>query len=460
MNRLIQSTLILAGVAATILLAGCGERPPIAAVQTGYRGTGMEQIYNPRLLAKDAELNKAPAALAAASPDGPKAKDVYKNVQVLGDLSVGEFTRHMVAITSWVAPKEGCVYCHNLQNLAEDSVYTKVVARRMIQMTQHLNADWQKHVGSTGVTCYTCHRGNHIPTQVWYEAKDPRKYAANSLLGDLAGQNQPAKASVYSSLPYDPFTPYLKGAQDIRVNGATALTIDGPGANRHSTKQVEHTYSLMMHMSDSLGVNCTYCHNTRSFQSWAEAPPTRAVAWHGIRMARDVNNAYIEPLTSIQPPNRLGPTGDIAKVNCATCHQGAFKPLYGAKMAKDYPELLKVVQTTAAAASVDSTPEFAMMLFAVGSAVLEGNEAAKMGQLIDTMKTRLDAKVTISGYHSATGSAASNEELAKQRAFTVRDTLLAAGIAQDRVVLEKPQVVQANAAGEDSTSRRVEVLVK
>ena len=29
----------------------------------------------------------------------------------------------------------------------------------------------------------------------------------------------------------------------------------------------------------------------------------------------------------------------MAKVNCATCHQGVYKPLYGAAMAKDYPEL-------------------------------------------------------------------------------------------------------------------------
>ena len=31
------------------MLSGC-ERPPIETVQTGYRGTGMEQIYNPRTL--------------------------------------------------------------------------------------------------------------------------------------------------------------------------------------------------------------------------------------------------------------------------------------------------------------------------------------------------------------------------------------------------------------------------
>jgi photosynthetic reaction center cytochrome c subunit len=98
-------------------------------------------------------------------------------------------------------------------------------------------------------------------------------------------------------------------------------------------------------------VNCTYCHNTRNFASWTEAPPQRVTAWHGIRMARDLNNAYLEPLTPTFPAERLGPKGDVAKVNCATCHNGAWKPLYGAAMAKDHPELLKVA---AAAAQADT----------------------------------------------------------------------------------------------------------
>jgi photosynthetic reaction center cytochrome c subunit len=46
------------------------------------------------------------------------------------------------------------------------------------------------------------------------------------------------------------------------------------------------------------------------------------------------------PLTSKFPPHRLGILGDVAKVNCATCHQGVFKPLYVESMAKDYPELV------------------------------------------------------------------------------------------------------------------------
>ena len=334
----------LVGIA---LLVGC-ERPPVQTVQGGYRGTSMGQVYNPRITAQDVAKNTAPAALPAAPSDGPKAKEVYQNVKVLGDLSVAEFTRHMASITAWVAPDQGCAYCHNLQNLADDTKYTKVVARRMIQMTQHVNADWKKHVGDTGVTCYTCHRGKPVPEQVWFAPKD-RKYAANSVMGDMAGQNIATAAAVYSSLPFDPFTPYLLKDQPIRVNGNEALKLTGAGANRASTKQAEHTYSLMMHMSDSLGVNCTYCHNTRNFASWSEAPPQRVTAWHGIRMARDLNVAYLEPLTSTFPAPRLGPKGDVAKVNCATCHQGAWKPLYGAGMAKSHPELLQVAAAAPAA---------------------------------------------------------------------------------------------------------------
>jgi photosynthetic reaction center cytochrome c subunit len=76
------------------------------------------------------------------------------------------------------------------------------------------------------------------------------------------------------------------------------------------------------------------------------------------------------------------------------------------------------------------------------------------------MRADANAKATISGFHSASGGAQLNAELAKQRAFTVRDSLIAAGIATERVILDKPVEAQANAAGEDFGARRVEVTVK
>jgi photosynthetic reaction center cytochrome c subunit len=62
-------------------------------------------------------------------------------------------------------------------------------------------------------------------------------------------------------------------------------------------------------------------------------------AWYGIRMVRDLNNTYLASLQGVFPPVRLGTAGDVAKVGCATCHQGVYKPLFGVSMAKDFPEL-------------------------------------------------------------------------------------------------------------------------
>ena len=261
-------------LASVILLSAC-ERPPMDSVQRGYRGTGMVQVYNPRTIEQNEELHAAPVSLPPASADGPKAGKVYQNVKVLGDLSAAQFTQLMVSMTSWVAPTEGCAYCHNPANLAEDSKYTKVVARRMIEMTQHINSGWKNHVAETGVTCYTCHRGQPVPAQIWF--KEPPQANGADFIGGRAGQNLAAKSVGLSSLPSDPFTPFLLGNLDIRVNGDTAL----PSGNRHSIKQAEWTYGLMTHMSSALGVNCTYCHNSRSFSSWEGNPPQgHSMAWH------------------------------------------------------------------------------------------------------------------------------------------------------------------------------------
>ena len=150
-----------------LVLAGC-ERPSPETVQSGYRGTGMAQVYNARLLAVKTEKNQPPVAIPSPGSDGPKAAQAYKNVKVLGNLSVGEFNRLMVSMSSWVAPQEGCAYCHALPNFEDDSKYTKVVARRMIEMTQHSNSDWQPHVAQTGVTCYTCHPAKPVPNATVY----------------------------------------------------------------------------------------------------------------------------------------------------------------------------------------------------------------------------------------------------------------------------------------------------
>ena len=322
--------LVIALFLAIAMISGF-ERLPIQTAQGGYRGTGIDEIYNPRTLARLHAANVVPASLPQLPASGPKAGAVYKNVKVLGDLSVGEFTRLMASITTWVAPTQGCAYCHNTANMADDGLYTKVVARRMIQMTQHVNADWKQHVAATGVTCFTCHRGNPVPSQTWFSAQDQ----THGALQADPGKNLVAPAAGDSSLPGDPFTPFLKDAANIRVQATTAL----PQGDAATIKNADWTYALMMHMSSALGVNCTYCHNTRSFGDWSQSTPQRVTAWYGIRMVRDLNADYLGPLTATFPQARRGPGGDVAKVNCATCHQGVYKPLFGVGMAAGFPEL-------------------------------------------------------------------------------------------------------------------------
>jgi len=444
-------------IAAAWLLAGC-ERPPAQSTQQGYRGTGMVQIDNPRIkAAQEAARPPIPATTPPAPAEGPKARDVFKNVKVLGDLSVAEFTRHMASLTAWVSPEQGCNYCHNPADLADDSKYQKVVSRRMIEMTQHLNADWGKHVGATGVTCYTCHRGNNVPAQVWHKAAAHPRAQHGSMLGNDFGQNRPNIG--LTSMHVDPFTDLLAGKDPIRVAGPAAL----PSTDyKMPIQSAEKTYALMMHFSEALGVNCTFCHNTNSFQSW-QSPPQRATAWHGIQMARDLNNAYLTPLTATFPKERLGPTGDVSKVYCATCHQGQNKPLGGEAMASQHVGLMKTA--VAVPAAVPLPPPVAeatksVLYFGVGSADLIGAQAAGLQALLEEMKAKPRTVATISGYHSAAGTLAANQELAKQRAFAVRDALVAGGVNVARVRLEKPQQTEANIAGEDPVARRVEVTLR
>jgi photosynthetic reaction center cytochrome c subunit len=331
-----------------------------------------------------------------------------------------------------------------------------VVARRMLEMTRNVNMNWTTHVQKTGVTCYTCHRGEPVPKYVWVKPTVPAKNQYGSLLGNDNGQNKVDRSIAFTSMDYDPFSGYLDGNDEIRIYGPQAL----PTGHQVTIQRAEKTYSLMNHMSGSLGVNCTFCHNTHSFASW-DGPPQRVNAWYGIRMVRDLNINYTAPLAATLPKERLGPLGDAPKVFCASCHQGQNKPLGGAVMAPAYAGLMPPTAAPAdALPAPTATGRLSVLYFDVGSAELQGVQAKGLEALAATMVFDKGTVATISGYHSAAGAVDMNQELAKQRAFTVRDALVAAGIAPSRVRLEKPQQTEANIAGEDPVARRVEVRLR
>ncbi len=318
------------------------DLPPIDSTQTGFRGVGMVHVENPRTAAKLAERNQPPESYGPVEPGGPPAREVYENVKVLGDLSEDQFNHLMASITQWVSPEQGCEYCHNLENLASDEVYTKLVSRRMIQMTQAINSEWDAHVGGAGVNCYTCHRGLNVPEYIWFD-EDHQPAATGGFAANRNNQNLAVPITGSSSLPYDALQRLLtKDDVEIRIAGLNALPF--VGEEGVAIQDTEVTYSLMIHMSESLGVNCTYCHNSRAFWDWEQSSPARMTAWHGIEMVQNINEAYLIPLRPTYPDYRLGPKGDAPKAMCSTCHQGIAKPLYGANALEDHPELGQPLQ--------------------------------------------------------------------------------------------------------------------
>jgi len=102
------------------------------------------------------------SAPAQAPPRaGQKAEEAYKNIKALRGTPAEDFNQTMHLMSG--ALGVDCEYCHVSQkDRVSDDVKAKVVARDMIKMTADLNR--KSFNGQQVVTCYTCHRGNPIPT--------------------------------------------------------------------------------------------------------------------------------------------------------------------------------------------------------------------------------------------------------------------------------------------------------
>jgi K(+)-stimulated pyrophosphate-energized sodium pump len=93
--------------------------------------------------------------------------------------------------------------------------------------------------------------------------------------------------------------------------------------------------------------------------------------------------------------------------------------------------------------------------FATGKADLAAGAPQALADIVSGVAT--GKKAVISGFHDATGDATQNAELAKQRAFAVRDAMKALGVADDKFELKKPEV--ATGTGSNAEARRVEVTL-
>ena len=348
--RVLPIVLGVGAVAAAVLVVAVPDwtHPPISAEQFGP-GPSMIQFNRGHM--PEPVSQTAPAPLPAAPAGGPAATAVYKNVQVLTDVSASEFMRLQQAFTDWVSPGQGCAFCHTGEDYASDAKPQKQTARLMLQMVRHVNADWASHVNPAGVTCYTCHRGQPVPAEAWFPHV-PRPATAIAAKQDNWNE---AADNVRKFFPDAGWDLFMLGNEPISVQSTTAL----PSNTVAEQVVAKRVYEMMMQYSDGIGVNCGYCHNSRAFEDWSQSTPQRWVGQTGLDMTRELNREFLQKVHPLLPQSRervgetslpvlparqSGPLPADGFVICATCHLAQPQPLGGVNMVNDYPGLSQPAQ--------------------------------------------------------------------------------------------------------------------
>ena len=145
------------------------------------------------------------------------------------------------------------------------------------------------------------------------------------------------------------------------------------------------------------------------------------------------------------------PLGSIAQVTTAT--PSASTGAGGAAPAAARPAPGVAAPSAAIAAAADKDAVY----FDRGRTSLDATGHARLVAVVAALKARPELRVELHGYVDSSGDMTRNAALAKQRAESVRDALLAANVPPERIVLKAP----ANIVGGDSPAlaRRVDVVL-
>lgn len=317
------------------MIVGFGQPFPTESQQTGPRGTGMhvQEFVSDLAVYPDVEgfFTSEPVVPAEGAAMMGDAAGVPP---ALANLTQENYARLVTAMREWTGIPD-------LLAPGNDSYQTQV-AWSMIEMTQNINQNWIGHVqanAEVGVTCYTCHRGQAVPNNVWFKVSPVNSNVA----GWSANQNRVTMVSNFTSLPSDYLETYLLADENgnyanIGVHDLESRVQQQPGDPL--IQQAERTYAFMNYFANSLGVNCVFCHNSRAFYDPGQVTPQWATASLGIAMVQETLEQYILPLQDVLPAERLGPVyADVPKLACRTCHQGEQQPLNGLNVIRNWPEL-------------------------------------------------------------------------------------------------------------------------
>jgi outer membrane protein OmpA-like peptidoglycan-associated protein len=114
------------------------------------------------------------------------------------------------------------------------------------------------------------------------------------------------------------------------------------------------------------------------------------------------------------------------------------------------------VDVAPAVATGADYPASISLYFDSGKIALPVDTSSQIAKIVEWSKSGPNTKVGISGYHDKAGDPAQNATLAKNRALGAREALLSAGMPEDRIIMVKPQSMDAGGP-EDKTARRVDI---
>ena len=116
------------------------------------------------------------------------------------------------------------------------------------------------------------------------------------------------------------------------------------------------------------------------------------------------------------------------------------------------------LQVKAADAAAAGKPPTVKIYFDTGKVDIDAKDRDAIANVLSYLKANASAKAVLSGFHDSRGDKAKNEQLAKDRAKSVRDVLRSAGIDESRIEMRKPQ--ETTGSGDNSEARRVELSVE
>lgn len=150
---------------------------------------------------------------------------------------------------------------------------------------------------------------------------------------------------------------------------------------------------------------------------------------------------------------RIGPSGSCAAPAAAVAP--AVVPEAPAPAVVATPDSAAVAAPVAAPADI---PPAAKLYFETSITAVRAGSDTVVANVVAYLKSHEGAKAVITGFHDPRGSQAVNNELAKNRARSVAALLNQLGIAEDRLVMEKP--AETTGTGTLDEARRVEVSVR